>query len=579
MKRILAVVLILLAYSSTLASAEIRPYVYEPTVPDTAFAVLAMYKVGEYEKVLEGCEWLMAIRTPFDSWGYAYGEDHEAKYTAMAIMALIRGESVARGRYGDVINSAAYWLIYKQNPDGSWDDYIDTALAAVALKEVLQSKYLNTEMPGLREQLKKGLNRAIGWLELNGPQNDEERIFRDIALGDKNDLKGLKMEGELEAYRAFALAYLGEKVSLSEDFSTPMATAMALYATGEERYKEKLMEMEHFGFWGKLHYRVLDLLDVSRIKGFEELRGTACPYLEEIPLTEEWQKAVYAHYYLLCSRRPELPENYTSLLPWQVAEVARVKALLNKPYSGEVEYLITNSENGSWGDFYNTAYVVWVLKDLNVSYDYEKPLSYLSENLTWMLSEKNPETGDPLYYSTPTYYFSQAAVVFKQFGMNGELNVTLNVLRERQYPNGAFSYTHQSVTGITTTASILWNLQTAGLDNTDLYKRGVDFLRRVLYADLPEIGQEVQNATFLMIKGGTYAGNSTGRVNPNGLDGYVMIYPSDNPLTIKAVEVGGFTAESPWAQEKTEYVRVVIVIAGLFLAMYAVIWIENRKRS
>ncbi len=97
MKKVLATILIvgfmlsLISSPPLVVSAEIRPYVYEPTVPDTAFAIIALYKMGDYDKVLEGCEWLMAIRTPFDSWGYAYGEDHEAKYTAMAIMALIRG--------------------------------------------------------------------------------------------------------------------------------------------------------------------------------------------------------------------------------------------------------------------------------------------------------------------------------------------------------------------------------------------------------------------------------------------------------------------------------------------------------
>ncbi|WP_367883432.1 hypothetical protein [Thermococcus peptonophilus] len=386
-------------------------------------------------------------------------------------------------------------------------------MAAIALRELLKSKYVEENMTGLEEQLREGLNRALGWLQVNEPENDVERIFRDIALGgDKDDLEKLTVEGELKAYKAFALAYLGEKVSLEGNFFSPMAVAMALYATGNEKYREELLNMEHFGFWGgKLHYRVLDLLDVSQITGFGELREIACPYLDKIPATEEWQKAVYAHYFVLCSKEPELPENYSALLPpWQVAEVARIKALLGKPYNDAVGYLISTSNNGTWKDFYNTAYVVWVLKSLNVSYDYEKSLHYLSANLTWMLNEKNPKTGEPLYYSIPTYYFSQAAIVFSQFGMSKELNETLKVLRERQYPNGAFAYTHQSVTGITTTARVVWNLEIAGLTNTELYRKGVDFLRKVLYAEIPEVKPEMANTTFLMVKDGRYVGNTTG---------------------------------------------------------------------
>ncbi|WP_209476490.1 prenyltransferase/squalene oxidase repeat-containing protein [Thermococcus stetteri] len=584
MRRVLAAILIVgfmlsLISSPLVVSAEIRPYVYEPTVPDTAFSVIALYKTGDYDKVLEGCEWLMAIRTPFDSWGYAYGEDHEAKYTAMAIMALIRGESIANGRYKDVINSAAYWLIYKQKTDGSWNDYLDAAMAAIALKELLKSKYVEENMTGLEDQLREGLNRALGWLQVHEPTNDVERIFRDIALEDREDLEKLKVEGDLKAYRAFALAYLGEKVSLDGNFSSPMTVAMALYATGSEEYREKLLAMEHFGFWGRLHYRVLDLLDVSQISGFEELREIACPYLKKIPLTEEWQKAVYAHYYVLCSKRPLLPENYSALLPWQVAEVVRIKALLGEPYGDAVDYLLSSSENGTWKDFYNTAYVLWVLKSLNVSYDYEKSLRYLSANLTWMLNERDSKTGNPVYYSIPTYYFSQAAIVFKQFRMNRELNETLKVLKERQYSNGAFAYTHQSVTGITTTARVVWNLQTAGLTDTDLYKKGVGFLRKILYAEIPEVKPEMANTTFLMVRDGRYVGNSTEKVDTAGLDGYVAIYPSKNPLMIKAVAVKGFSAESPWREDRIKYAVAITVVGVLFLAMYGVIWFENRRRK
>lgn len=549
-------------------SGEIEPYLYEPTVPDTSFVVLALYESGDYGRVLEGCEWLMVLKTPFDSWGYAYGERHEAKYTAMAMMALMRGENIARGRYTGTINNAAYWLIFEQNADGSWDDYLDTALSLIALKEFLNG-YVNESLPGMRNQVEEATKRALAWLMEAEPTNDVDRIFGYLALGKKDELKNMKVSGELKAYRAFALAYLGESLELGEDFQTPMGVAMALYATGNAKYREKLLQMEHFGFWGTLHYRVLDLLSVSKIGGFENLRQVACPYLDKIAPGEDWEKVNLAEYYVLCGKKPELPSNLSELLPWQVAEVARIKALTGENYSGEVNYLLSLQKNGTWGDVYNTAYVIWVLRELNVTYDYSSSLSYLYQNLTWMTDSVDEKTGNPVYYNKPTYYFSQLAVVFEDFGMEEGVEKILEVLEERQYDNGAFAYTHGSVAGITTTSRVLWNLQEGGLTDTELYKKGVAFLRDLLYAELPDWGPVLENATFIMIKEGRYVGNTTGSVNPDGLDGYVVIYPSESPLAIKSIQVEGFKAKSPHNAEKSTQKLIalvgIVLIGGGFL--------------
>ncbi|AIU69667.1 membrane protein [Thermococcus eurythermalis] len=574
MKRVLvAVFLFMLTLSSIpLAGAKIEPYLYNPTVPDTAFSVIALYETGNHAEVLEGCEWLMAIRTPFDSWGYKYGEEHEAKYTAMAMMALMRGERIARGRYNATLNSAAYWLIYKQKPDGSWEDYTGTALSLIALKEFLEGGYLDEKLPGFREQVEEAIERAQGWLMDKEPKTKAEGIFGYMALGKKKELKEMEAEGELKAYRAFALAYLGEKVTLSGEFNSTVAVAMALYATRDEKYLQELLRRQHFGFWGTLHYRALDLVSVSKIRGFNGLQHEACPYISKITPTTEWEKVILADYYLTCNLTPKLPSNISDLLPWQVAELARVKAALGKDYSREVSYLLSMGKNGVWKDFYNTEYVVWVLKTLNVSYDYELSLRYLSENLTWMLTTADPRTGNPVYYNTPTYYFAYAVIVFKEFGMENELNETLEVLKERQYPNGAFPYTQGSVAGITSTAKAVWALQEAGLTESQMYEKGVQFLRDLLYAEIPKpevSGDAVKlaNATFILVKDALYIGNSTDSAEVGGLDGYVVIYPSQHPLSITAKKVSGFKAVAMEHGKSTNYTYVAVAVVLILIAV------------
>ena len=583
MRKVLVIGLfILLIASSVPVSAKIEPYTYYPTVPDTAFAVLALYKTSDYSRVLEGCEWLMEIRTPFDSWGISYGEEHRAKYTAMAMLALMRGENIAHGRYLSTINNAAYWLIYKQKADGSWKDYLDTALALIALKEFRRG-YILENLTGMDRQVKAAIDRATGWLMEAQPKNDEERIFGYLALGKADELEKMKVDGDLKAYRAFALEYLGRKAKLKNFTSdNTVAIAMALYATGEKKYREELLQREHFGFWGGLHFRVLDLLSVSKINGFGELRAIACPYVVKIKPRSEWEKAVLADYYVTCNLKPELPENLSKLLPWQVAETARVKALLGENYSKEVSYLLSTNKDGVWRDFYNTEYVLWVFRNLNVSYDYSKSLNYLSKNLTWMLT-KDPKTGNLRYYSIPTYYLAQALVVFHEFGMAGELNTTLDILKERQYPNGAFPYTQGSIAGITSTAKALWGLQEAGLTNTEVYRKGVSFLREVLYADIPEVSigggrVTLQNATFLRVENSRYIGNSTGGTDTDGLDGYVVIYPSKNPLVIRAYSVNGFRAVPPQESERSE-AYVYIALGAVLIAVAAVVVWRGKRMN
>ncbi|AAL81793.1 hypothetical protein PFDSM3638_08450 [Pyrococcus furiosus DSM 3638] len=562
MKKVFLGVIIITLLLSPVKAGEYL-YVYKPTTPDTAFSVIALYKVGEYARALEGCEWLMQIKTPFDSWGYAYGEKHEPKYTAMAMMALMRCENLARGRYYLTITNAAYWLIYTQKSDGSWDSYFDTALSYIALKE-----YLGLPSQGyidIREQVKEAVRRAREWLLSNTPHTDIEKIFGLMALEDRKSLEKLGINEELEVYKAFALSYLGESVNLPvRDYNSPMEVAMALYATGKEKYKEKLLALQNFGFWGVLRYRVLDLIDVSKINEFRNLTSVACPYLKKVTPQFEWEKVVLADYYLHCGVSPELPSNITGLLPWQIAEVARIKAYLGLDYSNEIKYLLSIQENGKWEDFFNTEYVILVFKMLDVPYNYTSSIEYLKANLTWMVSAKD-ESGAPIYYKIPTYYFAYALILFKEFNMSEEFNITLKILQERQYKTGAFPYTQGSVAGITSTSKVLWALEKVGLVDSEMYRNGVSYLRKLLFADIPEprlVDGKVflENSTLILIRDSKYIGNATNSAVVSTLDGYIVIYPSQYPLSIKAYEVHGFRAEKGSALWTV--LSIVLVVGG-----------------
>ncbi len=570
------VIIVLILFVSALPSATSSqsPYLYLPTVYDTGFSVIAFYKTGDYGRVLEGCEWLLEIKSPLDSWGRTYGEKNEAKYTAVAIMALIRGESIARGRYVSTINNAVYWLVYKQNSTGAWEDYEGTALAIIALKEFLRSRYDDPNLPGLRKQAEDALNAAIGWLLSAKPKNDRERILGYLALGKKDELEEMKVSGYLAAYRAFALAYLGEKVHLEGHFQTPALNAMALYATGNQKYREALLESQHFGFWGVLRYRVLDIASVARIKGFEKLNNVACSYIKRIKPTYDWEEVYLAKYFVACGIKPDLPSNISHLLPWQIAEVARIKTALGENPSEEISELIRRGTEG-WGDLYNTAYVVWVLRGLGVEYNYTPALNYMARNLTWILTTKDPKTGKLVADDVPTYYFAYALLVFKEFEREKDFQKTLDVLKKRQLSNGGWPYTTSSIAGLTTTSEVLYALQEANLTSLEMYKKGRDLLKKLFYADIPNLTEVPANSTALVIKGGQYTGNSTSK--PSDVDGYVVLYPTNYTIAIKAVEVNGFRAENPWKDNDQKDTYVILVGIAVLGAGY-VAWAGRRGK-
>ena len=563
--------LFLLSLPLTSASTVEKPYVYVPTVPETSLAVIALYRAGDYAPVLEGCEWLMAIKTPFDSWGRVYGAEHEAKFTGLALMALIRGESIARGRYTETINGAAYWLIFKQKPDGSWEDYLGTAIAVAALEEFINSKYVDPNMPRLRDQAKKAVERGRAWLSLHRPKTDAEFAFGAIALRNRDLVEKMNET----AFKYFALSYLGSHPEVPSNYSPkgPLETALLLYATGDEKYLKELLSMEHFGFWGTLRYNPVELLEASYVSGFSEMREIACPYLEQIrpQLRFEWERVVYAKYFLSCGMDVELPNEsaYSSLKPWQIAEIARIKAILGKPYTREVDYLLNHRNGTGWGDFYNTEYVVWVLHDLNVTLDYSPILDSLEMELT---------------NTSPTYYYAYALIVFKEFGRENALNRTLEILAERESPEGGWGYAPGAPAGIKSTSTVLWGLEEAGLFNTYLHRKGWNFLKRALYVKIPVPERSngalsVENATLLKIRNGEYAGNASSTVEMDSLDGVVYIYTSKNPLAVGAIPVSGFKAESPWRSEKRQYLILVAIVAALGLSFYGIVLFEKGRRE
>jgi len=233
-----------------------------------------------------------------------------------------------------------------------------------------------------------------------------------------------------------------------------------------------------------------------------------------------------------------------------------------------VNYLLNHRNGTGWGDFYNTEYVVWVLHSLNVTLNYSPILDSLEKGLT---------------NTSPTYYYAYALIVFKEFGRENALNRTLEILRERESPEGGWGYSPGAPAGIKSTSTVLWGLESAGLFNTDLYRKGWHFLKRVLYAKIPVPEKSdgilrVENATLLRIRNGEYVGNASSTVETDSLDGVVYIYTPKNPLVVGAVPLAGFRAENPWRSEKRQYIALIGIVLILGLAFYGIVLFENRRR-
>ncbi|NJE08459.1 hypothetical protein E3E31_07970 [Thermococcus sp. M39] len=430
-------IFILLIISTNLTLAIEVPNVWEPTTLETSFAVIGLYEYGDYPRALEGCEWLNEIKTPEFAWGSNSHSPPEAKYTAPALMALLRCESLANGRYSETINSAAYWLIYIQKDDGSFGDIIDTSLAVLALKEYSKTKVAEIDVG-------EAITRGEFWLENVKSQNELEKLLKFLALGEKVAVNSVQIEGENKAFKYFALSYLGEKADVKEDFNSTLGIALALYASKSEKYHQKLLERQHFGFWGTKRFNTVEILDASKVKGFEDLKNVGCQYIDMIKPKNDMEKVIFARYFLMCNKKPDLNVNLTKILPWMVAEIMMIKAEEGEDYSKELNFLLSAQKDGIWKEFYNTAYVIWAMKKLNVDFDYNKSLEYLRDNLR---------------AEYPTYYYAQALKTFYLFNMTEEVQKTLKILSEYQNPNGGFGYSNGNPSGIRSTALVLQALQ------------------------------------------------------------------------------------------------------------------------
>ncbi|MBO8175172.1 MAG: hypothetical protein H0Z18_07935 [Thermococcus sp.] len=551
MKRV-AFIFILLIISTNLTFAAEVPNVWEPTTLETSFAVIGLYEYGDYPRVLEGCEWLNGIKTPESAWGSNSHSHPEAKYTAPALMALLRCESLASGRYSETINSAAYWLIYIQKDDGSFGDIIDTSLALLALKEYSKTKVAEIDVS-------ESITRGEIWLENTNSQNAIERLLKFLALGEKVAVSSVQIEGENKAFKYFALSYLGEKVDVKEDFNSTLGIALALYASKSEKYHQKLLERQHFGFWGVKRFNTAEILDASKVEGFEELKSVGCHYMDMIKPKDDMEKVIFARYFLMCGKRLDLDVNLTKILPWMVAEIMMIKAEKGENYSKELNFLLSTQKDGIWKEFYNTAYVIWAMKKLNVDFDYNKSLEYLKDNL---------RTG------YPTYYYAQALKTFYLFNMTEEVQKTLKILSEYQNPNGGFGYSKGNPSGIRSTALVLQALQEIGMKN-EIYEKGWRFLRVILYLNIPEIKKEedmlvLNNSAILMIKDSKFIGISIDKVNLDDLDGVVVLYKPKVLIFVKAVENKGF---SPINIRRPSYKYV-----GLGIGILIVVLIFLKKR-
>ncbi|WP_297467216.1 prenyltransferase/squalene oxidase repeat-containing protein, partial [Thermococcus sp.] len=517
--------------------------------------------------------WLMMLKTPDGAWAYRYGMAPQAKYTALALMALMRGESIARGLFNRTIHQGIYWLMYKQKDDGSFGDYTDTALAVIALKEYADFKY--SWLP-----VEKAINNGLYYLQTHSPKTTMDKIFGYMALGDVKDLRNVEATGVNALYKAFALAYLtGENVEINSTLNDPASIALLLYSTGNKKYEEDLLKSVHFGYWGTLKYQPPDMLETALLPGFSDLKPLACPYMLKVKPKFEWEAVVLAKYYVECNTSVELSNlNLEKLKPWMVAEIVRINYILGRPYGREVEYLLKNESENHWGNFFNTAYVVWVLSTLKVEVNYTPILNWLSSNLT---------------DKYPNYYYAYALVDFHRFNYTEAFNETFEIIKKRQNPTGAWGYTAGAPDNIKTTAEILRALLEVGLSNTTTYKRGYNFLRNVFYVNIPKPKTEngivtMKNATFLLIKDGTLVENVTGSAKIGGLDGYILIYPTKHPLLVNATPVEGFKATSPWKKPLVEnqkatiggiyLVYIVAVLVVVVASLGVVLSRRNRKK-
>ena len=533
-------------FLTNLALAVEVPNVWEPAILETSFAVIGLYEYGDYPRALEGCEWLNEIKTPESAWGSNSHSHPEAKYTGPALMALLRCESLARGRYSKTINSAAYWLIYVQKDDGSFGDIIDTSLAVLALREYSKSRVAEIDVS-------EAITRGEIWLKKARPQNELEQLLKFLALEEKVAVSSVQIEGENRAFKYFTLSYLGEEVSVKEDFNSTLGIALVLYATKSEKYHQKLLERQHFGFWGTKRFNTVEILDASKVEGFEELKDVGCQYIGMIKSRDDTEKVIFARYLLMCGKKPELVVNLTKVLPWMVAEIMMIKAGEGEDYSKELNFLLSVQKDGVWKEFYNTAYVVWAMKKLNLDFDYNKSLEYLMNNLR---------------AGYPTYYYAQALKTFYLFNMTEEIQKTLKILSEYQNPNGGFGYSRGNPSGIRSTALVLQALQDVGIKN-ELYEKGWKFLRMILYLDIPEIKKEgntlvLNDSKILMIKDSRFIGINMDKVDLNNLDGVVVMYKPKVLIFVKAIENRGF---SPIGIKKPPYAYISVGIAILILAL------------
>ncbi|WP_457751554.1 hypothetical protein [Thermococcus sp.] len=541
MKRVPAIFIMILLVLPLASVHDVQarevPYVYTPTIPATALAAIALYKTHDYSYVLEADTWLMRLKTPDGAWAYRYGMAPQAKYTALALMALMRGESIARGLFNRTIHAGVYWLLYKQRDDGSFGDYTDTALAVIALKEYKDFKY--SWIP-----VDKAINNGLYYLQTHQPKTTMDKIFGYMAFGDLKNLEDIEATGVNALYKAFAISYLtGKNVQISSDLDDPASLALLLYATGDKKYESELVKSVHFGFWGTLKYQPPDLLETAQLPGFSDLKPVACPYMLKVKPKFEWEAVVLAKYYLECNRTVDLSNfQLEKLKPWMMGEIARINHLLGRPYEREVNYLLKNESGNHWGNFYNTAYVVWVLSSLNVSLNYTPILDWLRSNLTDRY---------------PNYYYAYALRVFHRFNYTKAFQETFDILKKRQNPDGAWGYTAGSPDNVKSTSEVLKALLATGLPNTKTYERGYSFLREFFYANIPEptvngTTVTLENATFYLIKNGTLYGNTTGRMCISGLDGYVTVYPIKHPLIVTATAVNDFKATNPWKKPLPE---------------------------
>jgi hypothetical protein len=111
---------------------------YPSNVLDTAFALQALAAGSTDTTAINGSlSYLLAAQNSDGGWGFVPGQTSHVYYTAIVMQALesASGGQVQTTAIANALSRATSYLLAQQQPDGSWGNVADTALAFTAINK------------------------------------------------------------------------------------------------------------------------------------------------------------------------------------------------------------------------------------------------------------------------------------------------------------------------------------------------------------------------------------------------------------------------------------------------------------